>query len=143
MPSVRKQQLSKTRALRAARAQRREDMLEDVVSGVERGVIAAKNKVSLKTVYREVNRALDQRRLEAPDHYVRLQVERLTRAVQSVDRAITDGDIDAIALLIKLTDKLDRYQGFGFAAVHIEPPPRLASPSPPPALTRERTENGA
>ena len=140
MPSARKLQLSKTRALRAARAQRREDMLEDVVSGVERGVIAAKNKVSLKTVYREVNSALDQRRLEAPDHYVRLQVERLTRAVQSVDRAITDGDIDAIALLIKLTDKLDRYHGFGFAPVHIEPPARLP---PPPARTRERTGNDA
>jgi hypothetical protein len=142
-PSKRKQQLAKSRALRAERAQQREDMLEDVVSGVERTVIAMKYKVSHKTVYREVNRALDQRRLQAPDNYVRLQVERLTRCVQNIDRAVDDGHFEAIALLIKVMDKLDRYHGFGFAPVHIEPPPRLAASVAPPALTRERTENGA
>jgi len=143
MPSTRQQLRDKARARRAQRAQRREDMLEDVVSGAERGLIAAKYQVSLKTVYREVNRALDQRRLDAPDRYVRLQVERLTRAVQSIDRAIMEGDIDAAALLIKVIDKLDRYHGFGFAPVHIEPPARLSPPSPPPALTREQTADGA
>jgi hypothetical protein len=143
MPPARQQQRAKSRALRVERAQRREDMLEDVISGVERGVIAAKYKVSLKTVYREIDRVLDQRRLDAPDRYVRLQVERLTRALQTIDRAIDDGDFEAIAYLIKLTDKLDRYHGFGFAPVHVEPPTRLASRPAPPALTRERTENGA
>ena len=141
MPPARQQQRDKSRARRIERKQRREDMLDDVVSGAERGFIAAKYKVSLKTVYREVNRALDQRRLDAPDRYVRLQVERLTRALQSIDRAIMDGDIDAAALLIKVIDKLDRYHGFGFAPVHIEPPARIAPLAPPPALTRERTEN--
>jgi hypothetical protein len=136
--SARQQQRAKSRARRFERAQRREDMLEDVVSGVERSVIANRHGVSLKTVYREVSRALDQRRLEAPDHYVRLQVERLTRALQTVDRALDEGHLDAVNHLIKLIDKLDRYHGFGFAAVHFDPP----SPAPL-ALTRERTENGA
>jgi len=55
--SARQQQRAKSRARRVERAQRREDMLEEVVSGAERGVVAAKYKVSLKTVYREVSRA--------------------------------------------------------------------------------------
>ena len=137
-PSQRKQRLAKMREQRAARASRREDMLDSVVMGVERSVIAKQHKVSLKTVYREVNRAIDQRRLDAPDRYVRLQVERLTHAIQCIDRALDDGDLDAVGHLLKVIDKLDRYHGLGVREP-AEAPPRLVAPSPPLALTHERT----
>ena len=140
--SARPQQLAKTRARRAERAERRENMLDDAVSGVDRRVIATNYRVSLKTVYRKLNHALDQRRLDAPDRYVRLQVERLTRAVQAIDRVILDGEIEAVTHLLKVIDKLDRYHGLGFAPVSFAAPPRPPTPAPL-ALTRERTQNGA
>ena len=140
--SGRQKQLAKTRALRAARLARREDMLEDVVGGVDRIVIARKHGVSLKTVYRDVNRALDHRRLDAPDHYVRVQVERLTRALQCIDGALLNGELEAVPHLIKVIDKLDRYHGLGLREP-AEAPPRLEKPVPPLALTCERTENDA
>jgi hypothetical protein len=136
----RQSQLAKARAKRVERSRRREEMLEDVVSGVDRNVIARTYGVSIKTVAREVGRAIDQRRLDAPERFLRLQVERLTRALQSIDRAIEAGDVDAVAHLIKVMDKLDRYHGLAYMAAQTEPPPR---PPQPLALTREGTENGA
>ena len=73
---------------RVARAERREIMFELVVAGYERELIAQKLCVSLATVRREVEKAIDQRRLDAPDRYVRLQVTRLTKALRVVDDAL-------------------------------------------------------
>src|ERR1700733_5972901 len=73
---------------RAAKAERHEIMLELVVAGYERELIAQKLCVSLATVRREVGKAIDQRPLDAPDRYVRLQVTRLTRALRVVDDAL-------------------------------------------------------
>ena len=64
---------------RVTRAERREIMFDLVVAGYSRELIAQKLCVSLETVRREVEKAIDQRRLDAPDRYVRLQVTRLTR----------------------------------------------------------------
>jgi hypothetical protein len=133
--SRRQTQLAKARAKRAERALRRKEMLEDVVGGVDRAEIARTYGVSLKTVAREVARALDQRRLDTPDRFLRLQVERLTRALQSIDRAIEAGEIDAVAHLIKVMDKLDRYHGLAYMAAAAEPP------AAPLALPREGTQN--
>src|ERR1700722_7900306 len=77
--------LAQTR--RATKAERREIILELVVAGYERELIAQKLCVSLATVRREVDKAIDQRPLDAPDRYVRLQVTRLTRALRVVDEA--------------------------------------------------------
>jgi hypothetical protein len=138
--SERNRQLAKTRSLRAARAKRREEMLEAVVSGAERGIVARKYGVSLKTVQREVDRALDQRRPDTPVRYVRLQVERLTRALQSIDHAIDAGDIDAVSHLLKVIDKLDRYHGLSSAREAAEAASRLVASTPPLALTHEQPD---
>jgi hypothetical protein len=73
---------------RVTRAERREIMLELVVAGYERELIAQKLCVRLATVRREVDKAIDQRALDAPDRYVRMQVTRLTRALRVVDDAL-------------------------------------------------------
>ena len=70
---------------RATKAERREIMFDLVVAGYQRELIAEKLCVSLKTVRREVEKAIDERRLDAPDRYVRLQVTRLTKALRLVD----------------------------------------------------------
>ena len=121
--SQRKKQVAATRARRWAHAERREDMLEDLAGGVEYAVIARKHGVSLKTVRREVGRGLDKRWIETPERHVRLQVERLTRALRAIDDALLAGDIAAVDPLLKVIEKLDRYHGVGSPAQ--PPPPRL------------------
>ena len=49
-------------------------------------------KVSPRTVRREVDRALEERRLDAPERYARLQVARLTKALRLADASIDQGE---------------------------------------------------
>jgi hypothetical protein len=105
--------LAQTR--RAAKAERREIMLELVVAGYERELIAQKLCVSLATVRREIDKAIDQRPLDAPDRYVRLQVTRLTRALRVVDDALQLCDLKAVEPLVKIVGLLDRYHGLAAA----------------------------
>src|SRR5579863_5106122 len=100
---------------RVTRAQRREIMLELVVAGYERELIAQKLKVSLATVRREVDKAIDQRRLDAPDRYARLQVTRLTKALRVDDDALELCNLKAVAPLVKILGMLDRYHGLAAA----------------------------
>lgn len=117
---------------RAAKVDRREMLLDLVVSGYEREHIAQKFSISLSTVRREVERALDQRRPDSHKRYIRLQTARLTKALRAADDAIEQGDLKAIDPLVKVIGALDRYQGLIFAT---PPPARLAREPAPLALT--------
>ncbi len=128
--------LAQTR--RAAKAERREIMLELVVAGYERELIAQKLCVSLATVRREVDKAIDQRALDAPDRYVRLQVTRLTRALRVVDDALQLCDLKAVEPLVKIVGLLDRYHGLAAASAtnrRAVEPRRLSRAVAPLALT--------
>jgi len=149
-PPTRGQLRALAGARRAERAERREAMLTLVVSGYERELIAEKLGVSVATVRREVDRAIGQRRLDAPDRYVRLQVTRLNKALLAVDHALEYGDLRAVEPLVRLAGALDRYHGLavgGTAGNKIEPR-RLGRAATPLALThagpaRERGEAAA
>jgi hypothetical protein len=123
---------------RVTRAERREIMLELVVAGYERELIAQKLCVSLATVRREVDKAIDQRALDAPDRYVRLQVTRLTRALRVVDDALQRCDLKAVEPLVKIVGLLDRYHGLAAASAtnrQAVEPRRLSRAVAPLALT--------
>ena len=125
--SRRKTQLAASRARCLARAERREEMLEDVAGGVEFSVIARQYGVSVKTVRREIGRALDERWTETPQRHLRLQNERLSRAVRALEDALLNGDIAAVDPLLRVLDRLDRYNALGQPAAPPDPPePRLA-----------------
>ena len=62
---------------------------------------------------REVARALDQHWIETPQRHIRLQVARLTDALRLIDDAMLDGRLDAIDPLLKVLDRLDRYNALG------------------------------
>ena len=137
--SRRDKQLAKLKAHRAELTARREDMLDDVVSGCSYAFLAQKHKISVRTVRREVDRALDHRHLDRPDRYVRVQVERLANAIKSIDRAILDGDYLAVDPLLKVIEKLDRYHGLAWPQAPAAPaPPRLQAPAAPLALSDAR-----
>jgi hypothetical protein len=112
---------------RAKKIARREMILDLVVSGYEREAIAQNFSISLSTVRREVERALDQRRPDSHARYIRLQIARLTKALRAADDAIEQGDLKAIHPLVKLIGALDRYQGLAATALApVRPPPAPA-----------------
>jgi hypothetical protein len=137
--SRREKQLAKLKARRVEVSKRREDMLDDIVSGCSHAYLAQKHKISVRTVRRELDRALDSRRLDRPDRYVRVQVERLTCAIRCIDRAIIDGDYLAVDPLLKVIEKLDRYHGLAWPHAPATPTPaRLQMAAAPLALSDAR-----
>ena len=102
-------QARKARTLR--RAGRREACFELLSAGYGHTEIARRLKVSVASVRRDVARAVDQRRLDAPERYIHFQVDRLTRALRSMDDLVERGDTRAVAPYIRLVGALDRYHG--------------------------------
>jgi hypothetical protein len=132
---------------------RRELILDLLVSGYERETIARKLGIALSTVRRDIERALDQRRSDSHERYIRLQTARLTKALRAADDAIETGDLKAIEPLLKVIGALDRYQGLALATPapvrHARPPAPLALTHCAPSLamsgdlTHESSEKGA
>ena len=102
---------AKSKARRAKRVERREAFFDLVASGYSYRQIATAMGVSLATVRREVDKALAERPLQAPERYASLQVARLTRALCHADFKLAHGDIRAFAPYMKLVAALDRYHG--------------------------------
>jgi hypothetical protein len=146
-PSYRAKRADAARARKREKALRRDAMLEAVVSGMDYGQIAQDAGISLKTLRREIDRALDERPLDAPERYVRVQVQRLTKAMCVIGEAVDKGNLKAVKPLMEVLEKLDRYHGMAArAAAEADAyAPRIASPAPL-ALTHEpaaRTETCA
>jgi transposase len=132
---------SKRSGLRAARNTRRKKQLalreavfDMIAAGYGYEVIAANLEISVATVRREFDRAIAERRLDAPERYARVQVARLNKALRVVDELLDKGDSKAAAPLIRLVAALDRYHGLAPARPSHETPPPLALPAPAPPL---------
>src|SRR5271166_1502608 len=142
-------QPTSVRAQRRARIAQRENYFDLLASGYSCRQIADAAKVSVATVQRAIDRAIAERRLDAPDRYMHLQVARLTKALRLADTSIENGDLKAVAPLTRLVAALDRYHGLGAAKAHWRPAPAaplpasaappLALPAPPLALTPAET----
>ena len=126
------------KARRVKRIERREACLDLVASGYSYRQIATRMQISLATVRREVDKALADRPVHAPERHASLQVTRLTRALCHADFKLAGGDIRAFTPYMKLVAALDRYYGVdGRARVASAPHAQsvLAAPPPPLALT--------
>lgn len=138
--SQRKRQRVAARERALERARRREIMLEFVARGMDRADIARATGVSLRTVFRDVNRALDDRRPLATDRFLRLQVERLNRTMQGLSGLLETGDVRAAAPILAILDRLERYHGLQTLATATDAP-RLSAATPLPlALGRAAEE---
>ena len=163
-PSKRQRQRAATRGRRLATAERRRTMFELVVSGHSYEAIARETGVSPSALRRDVGKAIAARAIEAPEHYVHLQLARIEKALLAVDAAIERGDLKAVSQYLKAVAALDRYHGLAAALAPPEPAaataaPRLPAPAAPLALTHaapplaadeadqpafaERAQNGA
>lgn len=100
--------------------------------------IAELRKVDPRTVRRDIDRALDKRRLEAPERYAQLQVARLTKALRVADASLDRGELRAINPMVKVVRALDRYHGLSDVSRPALPAPAAAPlplPAPPLQLT--------
>ena len=122
---------------------RREVVFELVVSGYSHQEIAEAMGTSARTVRRILDGAVAERRLDAPDHYVKVQVARLTKALKLADYRIGKGDLRALAPYARLIGAMDRYHNLDWrlpraATVEALPPPTPALPPPAPPIEPER-----
>jgi DNA-binding CsgD family transcriptional regulator len=125
------------RSRREMRLARRERCFSLLTSGYSFSQIAKMMQANAATVRREIDRALAERRLEAPERFAQVQVARLIKALRLAEAAIELGEMKAIATYLKVVAALDRYHELAAG-----PPPRpsvkappLALPTPPKALT--------
>jgi len=102
---------AKQKAARLRKAADRETIFELIVAGYNYATIAKELGVCEATVRREVQRALDSRKSDAPERYVALQKARLDRAMQAVDSALGDLDLRGVPALVQLLTEYDRYEG--------------------------------
>ena len=66
-------------------SERREVYFDLLASGYSHQQIAAAMEVSVAAVRREIEGAIVERRLDAPDRYIHVQVARLTKALRAAD----------------------------------------------------------
>jgi len=136
-PSARAGLRAERRTRRKERLVRREGVFDMIASGYDHEVIAASLGISVATVRRELDRAIDARRLDAPERFAQLQIARLNNLLRVVDDRVDKGDLKAVGPLLKIVAALDRYHGLPAvsAASQTPPPLALALPAPPLALT--------
>jgi hypothetical protein len=120
---------------RMRRIEWRQSCFELISAGHSYAEVAKLLLVSERTVRRDVVRVIEERSLDAPERYIHLQVDRLTRALRVADGRVERGDMKAVQPLIKLVAALDRYHGLE-GRYRREPrvPPFLEAPAAPLAL---------
>jgi AraC-like DNA-binding protein len=125
------------RARRENRVARRERCFNLMTSGYSLSQIARMVQASAATVRREIDRALSERRLDAPEHFAQVQVARLMKALRLAEAAIELGELKAVATYLKVVAAFDRYHELAAGQPPRRPaePPPLALPTPPKALT--------
>jgi AraC-like DNA-binding protein len=125
---------AEVRARRENRLERRERCFNLMMSGYTLSQIAKMVQASSATVRREIDRALAERRLDAPERFARVQVARLMKALRLAEAAVELGEMKAIATYLRVVAALDRYHEPAAGP----PPPRLPAGAPPLALPAPR-----
>jgi DNA-binding CsgD family transcriptional regulator len=126
------------RTRRATRFARRERYFKLMASGYTYSQIAKMVRTSVATVRREIDRALAERRLDAPERFAQIQVARLVKALKLAEAGVELGEMKAIATYLRVVAALDRYHELARGTPAPRRPPEappLALPAPPRALT--------
>ena len=93
-----------------ARVMRRGRIFARVREGWAYDEIAREEKLTPERVRQIVREALDRRLPDEEADHAKLQLARLQPAMRIAAYAVEEGDVAAIAPLIKVLDRLDRYQ---------------------------------
>ncbi len=98
------------------RALRRERILARLREGWACDEIAREERLTRQRVRQIVREALDRRIVDDGAAHAKLQLARLAAAIRLAGEAVAAGDIKAITSLLKVLDRLDRYQKIGAAS---------------------------
>ena len=116
--AVRPAEVPRNRSLEARRAARqarleRERLIVDLLNrGVAIAEIAHRIGVSEKRMRALVKEILARRMPAALEDYVALQASRLNEALLVAYAAMSDKNLKAVALVVRIVRELDRYHGF-------------------------------
>jgi hypothetical protein len=119
------------RTRRERRIARRERYFNLMAAGYSCSQIAKTARTSAATVRREIDRALAERRLDAPERFAQVQVARLVKALRLAEAAIELGELKAVATYLRVIAAFDRYHDI---APRSPLPRRSSSEAPPLAL---------
>jgi len=119
---------------RAARVVMRENSFDLLASGYSLQKIADARNVSVATIRREIDQAIAERRLNAPESYMHVQIARLSKALCLADASLEKGNLKAIAPFVKIVRELDRYHRLDAPAKPLAPEAPAIAPAAKPAL---------
>ena len=97
------------------RLARRERIMERVREGRSYEEIAEAERLSRERIRQIVVEALSRRQVDAQRDHAQLQMLRLAPALRLAAREVAEGDRRAIGELIRVLDRLDKYQAVGGA----------------------------
>jgi len=100
----------KPRLTAFGRESRRERIFERLRQGWSYETIASVERLSEKHVRRIVGKTLRKREIDEKTDHALLQLTRLAPAMQLAAEAVAQGDVKAIAPLLRVLDRYDQYQ---------------------------------
>jgi len=100
----------KRRLTAVARAMRRARIFARLREGWAYDEIARDERLTAERVRQIVREALERRLPDEDTDHAKLQLDRLRPAMRVATAAVEEGDVRAIAPLLKVLDRLDRYQ---------------------------------
>ena len=110
-PTTRAGRRAAAKSRREAKAAYRDALFDALAAGWTHRQIAEERNVSVRTVRRDIDRAIADKRPDAPQNFVRLQVARLMKALRLADAGLERGELRAVGPLLKVVAALDRYHG--------------------------------
>jgi hypothetical protein len=93
-----------------SRAQRLQRIFTHMREGWAYDEIAGAERVTVQHIRQIVQKALEKRVIDEDALQAKLQLARLQPAMRLAAETVADGDVEAIAPLLKVLDRLDRYQ---------------------------------
>jgi hypothetical protein len=119
---------AKRRARRLIKIARQKRAFNLMVSGYTSQIVKMV-RTSVTTVRQEIDQALAEQRLEAPEGFAQAQVARLIKALRLAEAAIEFGELKAVPTYLRIVAALDRYHELARS-----PPPLRSTKAPPRAL---------
>ncbi len=129
---LRKRSTKREMALRDAR------LIRALAAGQSIEEVAAREEIPLRRARERVSAILS-RRADPPAEFANLQMRRLSEAMIVASAAMSQGNLEAVDRVLKITREFDRYAGLAEALAAVAPAPAFAPiPAPlalaPPAL---------
>ena len=100
------------RAARHVKFERKRLIIDFLNRGVSIAEIAERLGVSEKRMRALVKEILARRMPQAPQDFIALQASRLNEALHVAYGAMSDKNLEAVALVVRIVRELDRYHGF-------------------------------